>query len=90
MTKAAKSLTLTGMSEDNKNKVIFRFPILHIGWDMDNEGWVEQDEHGQHKVFTTNHGKTVEMTKDDLITKSLEALHSAWDIRNAIRFLDNN
>ena len=57
---------------------------------MDNEGWVEQDEHGRHKVFTTNHGKTVEMTRDDLTAKILEVLHSVMDMRNAIRLLDNN
>jgi len=79
------------MSEDNnKNKTVFHFRILHDGWDMDNEGWVEQDEHGQYKVFTTNHGKIVEMTRDELIAKILEVLHSVMDMRNAIRLLDNN
>lgn len=77
-------------TNSHKNKIVFRFRILHDEWDMDNEGWVEQDEHGKYKVFTTNHGYTVEMSRDELINKTLETLHSAMDMRNAIRMLDSN
>jgi len=48
-------------------KRIFEFTILHEGWEMDNDGWVTEDEKGVHELHTTNHGMATTMTKGELI-----------------------
>lgn len=44
---------------------IFEFRILHDGWEMDNAGWITEDETGR-KLYTTGHGQEYEMPRDEL------------------------
>ena len=37
-------------------KVLYTFVIAHIGWEMDNEGWICEDDAGKKVFITTNHG----------------------------------
>ena len=43
--------------------------VLHNGWEMDNEAWIEQDENGENYLFTTSHGGKREMTIESLDLK---------------------
>ena len=42
---------------------VLEFPILRIGWEMDNVGWITEDG----KVYTTSHeSRFQEMIKEEL------------------------
>lgn len=45
--------------------VIFEFPVLHQGWDMDGKGWVvERDK--KRFIVLTNHGSPYIANKKEL------------------------
>jgi len=75
----------------NKNKTVFRFRILHDGWDSDNEGWVEQDDSGEYKIYSTNHDQIYEMDKKELEAKLFEYQSVVLGTYKALNFiLDEN
>lgn len=47
---------------------IWEFEIPHVGWEMDNQGWIEESD-GKLSLFTTNHGCITEMTSKSLDEK---------------------
>ena len=69
--------------------IVYTFTILHIGWEMDNYGWVTQDG----KVWTTNHGNIHEIKKDQIVRlmeapiKSLNGINAALEM---IKVKDGN
>lgn len=57
------------------SKEIFRFKILHAGWELDNEGWIiEQD--GRRELRTTSHTSECEMSLRELEEKIIETQES--------------
>ncbi len=39
-----------------KIKILFKFPVAHLGWEFDSEGAVVCDEHGRRSCVMTSHG----------------------------------
>lgn len=37
-------------------KKIYEFPILWSGWELDDKGWVAEDNNGKLVIILTNHG----------------------------------
>lgn len=64
------------------------FIILHKGWEMDNFGYVEEDDKYKRTLHTTNHGKKCIMSKEQLLDKieetkaSLDGLLKAKELMN--------
>lgn len=50
-------------------KKIKQATVLHNGWEMDNEAWIEQDISGENHLMTTSHGGKREMTLESLDLK---------------------
>ncbi len=46
--------------------------VLHEGWEMDNEAWIEQDLNGKLHLMSTNHGRECVMTIEELDLKIKE------------------
>jgi len=58
------------------SKEIFRFKILHAGWELDNEGWIVEHEDGHRELRTTNHTSECEMSLRELEEKIIETQES--------------
>lgn len=66
------------------NKRILTATILHKGWEMDNEAWIEEVSPGVLKAFTTNHGACCLWTRKEAEEKLKETEESAAAIRKAL------
>ena len=58
------------------SKEIFRFKILHAGWELDNEGWIIEHEDGRRALRTTSHTSECEMPLRELEEKIIETQES--------------
>lgn len=37
-------------------KKLYEFPVLWSGWELDDKGWVAEDNNGKLVIILTNHG----------------------------------
>jgi len=37
-------------------KILEKFPVMHVGWECDSEGYLVEDENKIVKIVMTNHG----------------------------------
>jgi hypothetical protein len=58
------------------SKEIFRFKIMHSGWELDNEGWIVEHEDGRRELRTTSHTSECEMSSRELEDKITETQNS--------------
>lgn len=58
------------------SKEIFRFKILHAGWELDNEGWIIEHEDGRRELRTTSHTSEYETPLRELEEKIIETQES--------------
>ncbi len=49
---AAKTINVKGKTYN----VVLAFPVLHIGWEMDNVGYVAEDENNKKVLIISSHG----------------------------------
>lgn len=63
MSKKHKGQTLT--IKDKTYPVVHTFPIMHVGWEGDNQGYVVLDD-GKHRMATTNHGTPCFMSESNI------------------------
>lgn len=63
-------------------KKIAKAVVLHNGWEMDNEAWIEKDENKELHLFTTSHGGKREMTLERLDLKIEETQKSLNQLEN--------
>lgn len=64
-------------------KKIYEFKILHAGWEMDNNGWITENDFGLLDMHTTNHGSDEVMSKDYLFSKIDETEKSLFGLLKA-------
>lgn len=57
------------------SKEIFRFKVLHAGWELDNECWIIENEDGRRER-TTSHTSECEMPVRELEEKIIETQES--------------
>jgi hypothetical protein len=50
-------------------RVVYEFPILYQGWDMDDVGWITKNKYGSKRILSTNHGRVIELDDRDLLEK---------------------
>lgn len=46
--------------------IVSRFLIPHIGWEMDNEGYIVKDGNGLNKLALSNHGRYYLADREEL------------------------
>ncbi|MDA3877007.1 MAG: hypothetical protein PF483_07950 [Halothiobacillus sp.] len=66
------------------SKIIKVVPVLHKGWDMDNYGWLVRLEDGRYVALTTDHGRIVLWSIEDMREKMAEAQESMMAIAQTI------
>lgn len=69
-------------------KKIFTTRVLHDGWEMDNEVWVEEDESGKKLLKTTSHGGEYGMDIAELKEKIAETEISLCGLRKALKLVE--
>lgn len=52
-------------------KILYKFPVLHDGWENDNIGYIVTNGQ-ENKVILTNHSKPYEASSDELLSKLKE------------------
>jgi hypothetical protein len=58
------------------SKEIFRFKIMHLSWELDNEGWIIEHEDGRQELRTTSHTNECETSLKELEDKIVETQNS--------------
>lgn len=64
--------------------VLLNIPILHDGWEMDNEAWIVEMEDGSIKAITTSHGNPYHMDLEEAEEKLNETVNSAEFLKEAL------
>lgn len=59
-------------------KILEKAVVLHEGWDMDNLIWISQDDDGNLKLLSTNHGRECESSVN-CIDSSIERAQDSID-----------
>ena len=68
-------------TEDQLDReAVYKFSILHKGWELDNKGWIMQDG----RIFTTSHTSVYEMSAAELERKIVETQRSLDGLRYAL------
>jgi 3-dehydroquinate dehydratase len=69
-------------------KTIFKFPILHLGWEADGWGYViEKDD--KREVILSNHGKFYTASVKELEQKLAEYKKVEFETKKAITLLNS-
>jgi rhamnose utilization protein RhaD (predicted bifunctional aldolase and dehydrogenase) len=72
--------------ENKYGKVVFEFPILHSGWDLDSIGYVV-DNNGSKILILTNHGVDYMADPYELETKIAEYQKTIMQTQKALTLL---
>ena len=75
------------LSEVGELKTIFEFRILHDGWEMDNRGWITENEHGIKTLMGTSHGGVKKMTIKEVHEKMHETRKSLAGLKQALKIM---
>ncbi len=70
-------------------KTIFKFPVLHLGWEADGWGYVIERD-GTREVILSNHGKFYTASIKELEQKIAEYTKVKLDTKKAIALATNN
>ena len=77
------------LSEETLKKTIFKFPVLHLGWEAD--GWGYIIENGdKREVWLSDHGKFYISSIKELEQKIAEYKKVEFETKKAITLLNNN
>jgi len=87
-----QSFTKVKSTEEEKiektyGKTIFKFPVLHLGWEADGWGYVI-DRDGEREVILSNHGKFYTASIKELEQKLAEYKKVEFETKKAITLLN--
>lgn len=56
-------------------RVVLKFPVLHAGWELDNDGWLIERSGGEKVIVLTSHNSPYVAKADELqeLAQSYEA-----------------
>ena len=77
------------ISEETLGKTIFKFPVLHLGWEADGWGYVIE-RNGNREVILSDHGKFYVSSVKELQQKISEYTKVKFDTEKAITLLNNH
>ena len=88
-----QSFTQVKSAEEEKiekvhGKTIFKFPVLHLGWEADGWGYVI-DRDSKREVILSNHGKFYTASIKELEQKLAEYKKVEFETKKAIELLNN-
>jgi hypothetical protein len=69
--------------ENKFGKTIFRFPVLHLGWEADGWGYVVERD-GKRKIILSNHGNFYVASVKELELKIAEYTKVKFQTKKAI------
>jgi len=77
------------LSEETLKKTIFKFPVLHLGWESD--GWGYIIENGEKReVWLSDHGNFYIASIKELEQKIAEYKKVEFETKKAITLLNNH
>lgn len=65
-------------------KIVMVVKVLHTGWEMDNEAWLVEIGDKKFAALTTDHGRVVPWSIEDMQAKMMEARASMMGIAELI------
>ena len=77
----------TDQIDEKLGKTIFRFPVLHLGWEADGWGYVIEKD-GKRDVILSNHGKFYTASIKELEQKIAEYKKVEFETKKAIALLN--
>ena len=77
------------LSEETLKKVIFKFPVLHLGWEADGWGYIIDNE-GEREVWLSDHGNFYIACIKELEQKLAEYKKVEFETKKAITLLNNH
>ena len=75
--------------EKEHGKTIFKFPVLHLGWEADGWGYVI-DRDSKREVILSNHGKFYTASIKELEQKLAEYKKVEFETKKAITLLNSH
>lgn len=79
----------TDQIDEKLGKIIFKFPVLHFGWEADCWGYVVEKD-GTREVILSNHGKNYTASIEELNQKLSEYTKVKLDTKKAISLATNH
>jgi hypothetical protein len=70
-------------------KTIFKFPVLHLGWEADGWGYVVEKE-GSREILLSNHGNFYVASVKELEQKLAEYTKVKFETKKAIALATNH
>jgi hypothetical protein len=77
------------LSEGTLKKVIFKFPVLHLGWEADGWGYVV-DNASEREIWLSDHGNFYIASVKELEQKIAEYTKVKFETKKAIALANNN
>lgn len=78
----------TDQIDEKLGKIIFKFPVLHLGWEADGWGYVVEKE-GKRDIILSDHGKFYTASIKELEQKLAEYTKVKFDTKKAIALANN-
>ena len=77
------------MNDLSDYEIIHTFKIMHVGWELDNEGWIAKNKKGELVFLITSHGDLRDQGKDitELHEKLVEAKEYLAGLKLAINLM---
>ncbi len=68
-------------------EILKTFTIMHVGWEMDNYGWIVKLNNGKNVAVTTNHGTLKLWTTEEMYQKIQETQESLNGLKESLKLL---
>ena len=75
--------------EDQFGTIVYKFPVLHHGWEGDGYGYITE-QNNERKVILSNHNNLYESSAKELLNKISEYTKVEFDTKKAITLLGPN
>jgi hypothetical protein len=73
--------------ENKLGKTLFKFPVLHLGWEADGWGYVVE-RNGKREIILSNHGNFYVASVKELEIKIAEYKKVEFETKKAITLLN--
>ncbi len=71
-TRDLTDIEIIQLRHPDARKILLTFPVLHRGWEMDNDAWLVEMADGSRQLFYTSHGGVYPMKRGNLKKKIAE------------------
>ena len=71
-----------------KDKELFKFKVLWLGWEMDNDAWIMERANGTRYIKMTDHGREYIASVGELEERVTNYLEVLEETKEAIKLLN--